>query len=396
VVGFPLHLGALRMRLAALPLLALLAAPLAADVFQVRYAADDRPEKANPPWAIAGDGSIEIADGVLKVKTSADGLCQLTRDWIATPGKGFYVHLRIRILAYEGNHEVGGAALRVGDGEREASILLATDGIRIFGAPAIEKVDLSDRFHDVRVSSSGNDLAIDLDGRPILAGKGRFTQRSASKANLVQFGDISRLAGATWALDLIEYAVGRAGNQAPMVDVTGGDEVQAKEGEPLDLALSATDPDHDEVAWGAKGLPEGASLDEKTGRLTWTPSYASAGRHEVDVTASDGDLSAGRHLAIVVANVNRPPAFAQPKKDDGHYDAETMILFTVRAEDPDGDAVAYRAEGLPDGAAFDPAKGALRWTPTRAQVGNHAVRFFAGDGTVEVERDFTFRVQAKR
>jgi beta propeller repeat protein len=55
------------------------------------------------------------------------------------------------------------------------------------------------------------------------------------------------------------------------------------------------------------------------------------------------------------------------------------ISFRVFATDPDGDPVAYSAGGLPSGAAFSPASQLFTWTPTRFDLGTHAVTFTAED-----------------
>ncbi len=382
-------------RLPAAVLALLLAAPLGADVFLARYEADAAPNAADPPWGVDGEAKVEVADGLLKAETSVDSAYALGRDWVAEPGKGCYVRLRIRMLTYKGNRSVGGAALRIADGAHEQVFLLTTDSIVAYGTQLGHQADLTGGFHDIRVGCSGTDFTVDLDGRLVIDGKGRFTARAGGRLNAIQFGDLSQVAGASWHLDLLAYSLGRAGNRSPGYEVAL-DPVQAREGGALDVDVRCEDPDGDEVRYSAKSLPEGATLDEKLGRLAWTPSFKSAGKHVVEVVASDGDWSVARGIEIEVADVNRPPVFTQPKRDEAAYDTGTMIVFSVRADDPDEDKVMYRVEDLPNGAAFDPATRMLRWTPLPNQVGKHAIRFFAKDGEVEVERAYTFRIEAKR
>lgn len=382
-------------RLPAAALVLLLAAPLGADVFQARYEADQAPNQADPPWGVDGEAKVEVVDGVLKAETSVDAAYALGRDWVAEPGKGCYVRLRLRMLTYKGNRGVGGAALRIADGAHEQVFLLSTDSIVAFGTQIGHQQDLTDGFHDLRVGCEGTDFTVDLDGRRVIDGKGRFTTRAGGRANAIQFGDLSQVAGASWHLDLLAYAVGRSANLAPAYEAQI-EPVHAREGEAVEVDARCEDPDGDEVRYSAKSLPEGATLDEKLGRLAWTPSFRSAGSHAVDVVASDGDWATARRIEIEVADVNRPPVFTQPKKDEAAYDTGTMIVFSLRADDPDEDALTYRVEGLPNGAAFDPSTRMLRWTPLANQVGKHAIRFFASDGQVEVERAYTFRIEAKR
>ncbi|GEM_PF-6176722 len=373
----------------------LLTLPLGADVFQARYEADKAPNAADPPWGVDGEARVEIADGVLKAETPVDSAYALGRDWVAEPGKGCYVRLRLRMLTYKGNRNVGGAALRIADGAHEQVLLLSTDSIVAFGTKLGHQADLTDGFHDIRVGCSGTDFTVDLDGRRVIDGKGCFTTRAGGRTNAIQFGDLSQMAGASWQLDLLAYSLGRAANLSPAYEAAL-DPAKAQEGEAVTVDVRAADPDGDEVRYTAKSLPEGAMLDEKLGRLTWTPSFKSAGSHAIDVIASDGDWATERRIEIEVADVNRPPVFTQPKKDEAAYDAGTMIVFSLRADDPDEEALTYRVEGLPNGAAFDPTTRMLRWTPLASQVGKHAIRFFASDGHVEVERAYTFRIESKR
>lgn len=369
-------------------------APAHADVFQVRYDADAAPNEADPPWGVDGEARVEVDGGILKAETTVDSSYALGRDWVAKPGEGCYVRLKLRMLTYRGNRAVGGCALRIADGAHEQVLLFATDSIVAYGTRLGHQVDLTDDFHDVRVGCRGNDFWVELDGRRVIDGKGCFTTRAGGRANAIQFGDLSQVAGASWHLDLLAYAVGRSKNFSPAYEASG-DPLQAREGEPIDIDVRAKDPDGDEVRYTAKSLPEGATLDESLGRLTWTPSFRSAGTHVIDVAASDGDRISERRVEIVVADVNRPPAFTQPKRDEVAYDVGTMIVFAPKAEDPDEDPLTYRVEGLPNGAAFDPVSRMIRWTPMKDQVGSHAIRFFASDGKVEVEKVFTFRVEPK-
>ncbi len=47
------------------------------------------------------------------------------------------------------------------------------------------------------------------------------------------------------------------------------------------------------------------------------------------------------------------------------------FTYTVKAHDPDGDALSYRAFNLPEGATFDTTTHEFRWTPTYEQSGTY-------------------------
>ncbi len=56
----------------------------------------------------------------------------------------------------------------------------------------------------------------------------------------------------------------------------------------------------------------------------------------------------------------------------------SLLTLSVRAADPDGDALTYSAGPLPAGARF--SGGTFSWTPTTGQAGSHRVTFTAKDG----------------
>ncbi|MCX7634558.1 MAG: S8 family serine peptidase, partial [Syntrophales bacterium] len=74
---------------------------------------------------------------------------------------------------------------------------------------------------------------------------------------------------------------------------------------------------------------------------------------------------------------NRPPAFATI--GNRTVDENSTLTFAVQAQDPDGDPLTYRAEGLPTGAAFHTATRTFTWTPTYSQSGLYNVTFVVTD-----------------
>jgi len=73
----------------------------------------------------------------------------------------------------------------------------------------------------------------------------------------------------------------------------------------------------------------------------------------------------------------RPPTISQI--GDQRVAEGQLLVFTVTASEPDGDAVSLEASALPDGASFNPDSGLFSWTPASAQIGSHSVAFTASD-----------------
>ncbi|MGO4424679.1 Ig domain-containing protein, partial [Streptomyces sp. MCAF7] len=81
------------------------------------------------------------------------------------------------------------------------------------------------------------------------------------------------------------------------------------------------------LAYTAKGLPTGATLDASTGQLTWKP--AEAGSTTISVTVSDGTVVASHHVVLAAAR-NRSDALglAQQGHDaDAEYVSETQTAY---------------------------------------------------------------------
>jgi hypothetical protein len=114
--------------------------------------------------------------------------------------------------------------------------------------------------------------------------------------------------------------------------------------------------------------------------FSWTPGYNDAGTYEVTFVAQNGLYKDSETITITVNNsVNRPPVLAAIS--DRLVNENSRMVIFVYAKDPDGDAITYFAQGLPDGAEF--AGHIFSWTPDYNQAGTYQVTFTASDGLAE-------------
>lgn len=156
-------------------------------------------------------------------------------------------------------------------------------------------------------------------------------------------------------------------------------------GQTFTLTLAATDPDGDALTFGHEGtLPDGASLDTKTGIFEWrVPSAPASLLERVKFTVSDGTASDDLTVSFVVddgsGNGPKPPVFTAPA--DTKATVGQALTLELTATDPNGDTVTFSVKsGAPAGATLDGV--AFHWTPAQDDVGKTVtVTFAATDGT---------------
>ena len=167
-------------------------------------------------------------------------------------------------------------------------------------------------------------------------------------------------------------------NNAPILNTIGNQTVN--EGELLEFAVSASDPDDNDLTYEAANLPSGAAFDPASQTFSWTPEYGQAGSYQVLFSVSDNGspiMSDSEEITITVGDVNRPPVLntiGNRTVSEGE-----LLEFVVSATDPDGDDLTYEAANLPSGAAFDPASQTFSWIPEYGQFGNYQVLFSVSD-----------------
>lgn len=180
------------------------------------------------------------------------------------------------------------------------------------------------------------------------------------------------------------------GDRPPTIDAPAT--LVVREGEAIDLLVSASDPDGEPVRRLAADLgtlpPATASYtplaDRWTGRLLWTPSFEEAGVYPVLFTATSS-ATATVGMTITVQNVDRAPVLGAPPQVNAI--TEVPLHLRVTALDPDGAAIASITADLAEFPAGSNARfvadagngsGTLSWTPRIADKnGIVNVRFAA-------------------
>ena len=171
------------------------------------------------------------------------------------------------------------------------------------------------------------------------------------------------------------------------------------------ITLAAEDPDGDELTYSARRLPAGATFDTKLGVLTWSPTRAQEGKHEVDFEATDGQLVAKLAITLVV-QPNRAPArhgdrvmffVAGKSPSQTAFDATGWGSDPVVALDQDGDRVSFSVRRLPAGGRLVADDASVRFTfsPSEDDIGEHEIIIDVSDGELTTTVEQTVLVLPK-
>jgi len=178
--------------------------------------------------------------------------------------------------------------------------------------------------------------------------------------------------------EISELASGLVQNRSPVLSVV--DEQSVDENQTLTIQLHGYDPDSNDVVTYFVENPVTLETTElPDGLFSWTPTYEDAGSYNFEFIVSDGRLQDSQIVAVTVNNVNRSPVF----EAIGHktVDEGAELTFVVNATDPDGDAISYLVQNLPEGAVF--SNQTFSFQPGDEQAGDYLVTFVASDGLLE-------------
>jgi hypothetical protein len=162
-------------------------------------------------------------------------------------------------------------------------------------------------------------------------------------------------------------------NRAPVLEPIGDKSID--EGNLLQFAISASDPDGDPLTYYASNLPEGANFAGQT--FYWTPDYHQARVYEgVYFQVSDGELTDSQDITIAVNNVNLIPTAAidsinpNPEAIEGQ-----LVSFSGHGEDSDGSIVAYNWDSSIDGFLSNSSS----FSTSTLSMGTHTISFKVED-----------------
>jgi hypothetical protein len=158
--------------------------------------------------------------------------------------------------------------------------------------------------------------------------------------------------------------VNRAPTIGPIADIT------LKEGDKLTVKPTGTDPDGDKLSFSYSPplQPDG----------TWQTTGKDVGKYLINITASDGSLSASTGFALTVASLNKAPVIQM--SDTITVDEGQTVTLNPVITDPEGDELTVTYSGWMKSNTY---------TTTYEDSGSHLVTITVSDGINTAKKDVT-------
>ncbi|MHA7826217.1 MAG: tandem-95 repeat protein, partial [Roseovarius sp.] len=194
-------------------------------------------------------------------------------------------------------------------------------------------------------------------------------------------------------------------NRAPELDAP--DEVSTEEDSDFSITLPsdvASDPDGDDVTLdvtraGGLELPDWLTFDAQSRTLSGRPPENFNGTLELELSASDGELTTTAPLRFVVAPANDIPVIMAPLSDRNTLEDRAFDIQLQKGlfADVDGDDLIFElalsdGSALPDWLNFDAERVAISGTPPDDFYGDIGLRLSASDGQATVSDEFVLSV----
>ena len=275
------------------------------------------------------------------------------------------------------------------DGETESyEFVLSVVGRPVIQAPVIESAPLLSsvigneyQYDVVATDPDGDVLSFALldapQGASIDASRGtiRWTPQADQLGESEITVQVTDPDGAT-DTQTFTLRVSRAGGP-PIITSTPTTEVNV--GGSFLYSVVARDAEGDPLTYRLLDAPEGATISETTGELSWTPTANQVGQQTIIIEVADGFGGASTQAFSVLVGdgvVNLPP---QIESEAPRFAAVgSDYQYQITANDPEGTSLSYSIGQGPAGLSVD-ADGLVTWTPAAGQVGQFVVTLIVTD-----------------
>jgi hypothetical protein len=174
-----------------------------------------------------------------------------------------------------------------------------------------------------------------------------------------------------------------------------GDQASAA-GDVVALAVAASDPSNLPLTFGAVGLPGRLTIDPSTGIISGTiaASAAQAFGGQYQTTVSVWDAAGASTSSTFAWTVTDPAPTLQPVTAQQNR-AGDLVSIPLLAMNPGGDALVYRASGLPEGLSVNPLTGAIVGRVGARDSGTYRVTASVSDWDHTTSTTFTWSVSPR-
>ena len=163
-------------------------------------------------------------------------------------------------------------------------------------------------------------------------------------------------------------------------------------------AATATSPHlGDVVVFELSTAPDGASVNPRTGEVTWTPRWGQVGRFNFVLSARslNGNAASQSWSVDVAASTEANGAPTIVSTAVTAATVNQVYRYDVRATDPEGQQIRYSLATAPSGMQIDARTGTILWQPDTAPATPVAVKVVATDErNARAEQPFTIKVYA--
>ncbi|MEM6470111.1 MAG: FG-GAP-like repeat-containing protein [Planctomycetota bacterium] len=146
-------------------------------------------------------------------------------------------------------------------------------------------------------------------------------------------------------------------------------ETEASVGSAFFYSVQAIDAERDPLSYRLLAAPNGMTISESTGEVTWTPTVDQVGTQSVVIEVSDGAGGASTQAFVVLVSEGIPNLPPTIESEAPRFTAVgSEYRYQLIAVDPEQSPLDYVLAEGPAGMTIDDG-GTLTWTPTAGQEG---------------------------
>jgi hypothetical protein len=165
-------------------------------------------------------------------------------------------------------------------------------------------------------------------------------------------------------------------------------EIEVPVGQTLDVPISIYDPDPgQQIAASVEGAAFATLIKLSSGGTIANPNAyvlrlapTQSGKFNLNLTASDGQATAGKNITVIVPGANRTPT---ANDQEVTTDEDTPVAIKLTGSDPDGNTLQYAVVRSPLNGTLTGRPPNLTYTPQANFNGSDSFSFRVNDGQAD-------------